>query len=76
MLRKSKRLPVVALSSAEGEFVTASALVQQVIYTSRFLDNLGFPQTRPTYVYKDNSTSWHVLHGQRALSVEATVLAH
>ncbi len=36
--------------------MAASAMVQEVIYTSRFLDNLGFQQTRPTSVYEDNRT--------------------
>ena len=53
---KSKRQSVVALSSAEAEFVAASAMVQEVIYTRKFLDNLGFPQTHPTSVYEDNRT--------------------
>ncbi len=53
---KSKRQSVIALSSAEAEFVAASAMVQEVIYTCRFLDNLGFQQTRPTSIYEDNST--------------------
>jgi hypothetical protein len=53
---KSKRQSVVALSSAEAEFVAASAMVQEVIYTRRFLENLGFPQTHPTSVYEDNRT--------------------
>jgi hypothetical protein len=31
-------------------------MVQERIYTRRFVDNLGFPQTRPTSVYEDNRT--------------------
>jgi hypothetical protein len=53
---KSKRQSVVALSSAEAEFVAVSAMVQEVIYLRRFLDNLGVPQTHPTSVYEDNRT--------------------
>ncbi len=53
---KSKRQLVVALSSAEAEFVAASAMVQEVIYTRKFLEKLGFSQTHPTYVYEDNRT--------------------
>ena len=53
---KSKRQSVVALSSAEAEFVAASAMVQEVIYIRRFLENLGFPQKLPTVVYEDNRT--------------------
>jgi hypothetical protein len=53
---KSKRQSVVALSSAEAEFIAASALVQEVIYTRRLLENLGFPQKEPTFIYEDNRT--------------------
>ena len=57
---KSKRQPVVAetvaLSSAEAKFIAASALVQEVMYTRRLLENLGFPQTDPTCIYEDNQT--------------------
>ncbi len=45
---KSKRQNVVALSSAEAEFMAASSLVQEVIYIRRLLDRLGFPQNNPT----------------------------
>ena len=53
---KSKRQSVVALSSAEAEFMAASALVQEVIYTRCLLENLGFPQKEPTFIYEDNRT--------------------
>lgn len=53
---KSKRQTVVALSSAEAEYISASSLVQEVIYVRRLLENLGFPQTKPTTIYEDNST--------------------
>jgi hypothetical protein len=53
---KSKRQSVVALSSAEAEFMAASALVQEVIYARRLLENLGFPQPGPTLIYEDNRT--------------------
>ncbi len=42
---RSKRQATVALSSAETEFFSASALVQEVIYLRKFLSNLGFPNS-------------------------------
>ena len=53
---KSKRQPVVALSTAEAEFIAASSMVQEVIYARRLLEKLGFPQTDPTPIFEDNST--------------------
>ena len=51
---RSKRQPTIALSTAEAEFISASAMVQEVIYLRKFLGNLGFPQTAPTPVFADN----------------------
>ena len=45
---------MVALSSAEAEFVAASSMVQEVIYIQRLLEKLGYPQTAPTSVFEDN----------------------
>jgi len=53
---KSKRQNVVALSSAEAEFMAASSLVQEVIYIRKFLLNLGFPQESATEIGEDNRT--------------------
>jgi hypothetical protein len=64
---KSKRQSVVALSSAEAEFMAASSLVQEVTYARRFLEKLGFPQTSPTL------TIVRALLGLRVQSVEVIV---
>jgi len=53
---KSKRQNVVALSSAEAEFMAASSLVQEVIYVRKLLHNLGFSQESPTEIGEDNRT--------------------
>ena len=53
---KSKRQSVVALSTAEAEFIAASTMVQEVIYARRLLDQLGFPQPEPTPIYEDKTT--------------------
>ena len=51
-----KRQPTVALSSAEAEFISASAMVQEVIFLRKFLANLGYPQTVPTRVFANIET--------------------
>ena len=53
---KSKRQNVVALSSAEAEFMAASSLVQEVVYIRKLLTNLGFPQEPATEIGEDNRT--------------------
>ena len=53
---KSKRQTFVALSTAEAEFIAASLMVQEVIYIRRLLDKLGYPQSKPTVIFEDNTT--------------------
>jgi hypothetical protein len=53
---KSKRQSVVALSSAEAEFIAASSLVQEVIAVRKLLEKLGVPQQDPTAIGEDNRT--------------------
>jgi hypothetical protein len=59
---KSKRQSVVAPSLAEAEFMAGSALVQEVIYACCLLENLGFSQPAPTFIYEDNRTciAWYL----------------
>ncbi len=59
---KFEKVSSIALSTAEAEFISASAMVQEVIYLRKFLGNLGFPQTAPTPVFADNETciAWSV----------------
>ena len=52
----AKRESVVALSSAEAEFMAASSLVQEVIAIRKLLEKLGVPQTDPTVIGEDNRT--------------------
>ena len=60
---KSKRQTIIALSTAEAEFVAASSndsgdhlLNDRIIYDRRLLKNLGFPPPGPTKIYEDNPT--------------------
>eukprot|EP00961_Rhodomonas_salina_P009583 129840-Rhodomonas_salina.1 len=55
----SNQQAVVALSSSEAEFYTASAAGCDVAYFSMILDQLGIPQTQPTIVFEDN---WACIH--------------
>ena len=51
---KSKRQPLVAMSTAEAEYIAASLMVQELIYMRRLLDAPGFPQPCPSDVFEDN----------------------
>ena len=66
---KSKRQPVVALSTAEAEFIAASSMVQEVIYARRLLERLRFPQTDPTPIFRIIP---HASSGQGVLSAVQT----
>ena len=49
---KSKRQTVIALSSAEAEFIAASSLVQEITYCRKLLSALGFEQPAATPVFE------------------------
>ena len=81
ILWRSKRQTTVALSSAEAGFISAPAMVQEVIYLHilhLFLSNInpGFPQEAPSPVFADNETciAWSersVGGGERACSLSS-----
>jgi hypothetical protein len=50
----SKLQPTVAVSSAEAEYMAASAAVQEAIYMRRLLGDIGYQQEQPTVIYEDN----------------------
>ena len=45
----------VSLSSSEAEFVAASLAGQEAIYLRETFTDFGFPQTKVTLLYEDNS---------------------
>jgi len=52
---RSKRQPIVALSTAESEYVAACYAAQEVVSLRMLLKRLGFVQDAPTCVYEDNA---------------------
>ena len=50
----SRLQQTVALSSAESEYMAASAASQEAIHLRRLLESLGFKQEGPTVIYDDN----------------------
>ena len=48
---KSKRQPLVTMSTAEAKYIAESSMVQELIYLWRLLDALGFPQPGASVVY-------------------------
>ncbi len=51
-----KRMSVNSWSSAKGEFIAASSMVQEVIFLSKFPMNLCFKHISPTPALADNET--------------------
>eukprot|EP00794_Sanderia_malayensis_P014955 gene14955-biopygen12465 len=51
---KSKRQPVVALSSTEAEYVALCAATQEAIWLRRLLGSLDINQDQATQLYEDN----------------------
>jgi hypothetical protein len=50
----SRLQPAVALSSAESEYMAASAAAQEAIHLRALLASLGFPQEDPTVIWDDS----------------------
>lgn len=52
---QSSRQPVIALSSAEAEYIALTPAVQEVIWLKQILNELGYPQTNVP-IYEDNQS--------------------
>ncbi len=50
----SRLQPTVALSSAESEYMAASAAAQEAIHLRSLMQSLGFTQKGPTTIWDDN----------------------
>lgn len=50
----SRLQPTVALSSAESEYMAASAAAQEAVHLRSLLRSLGFEQKEPTIIWDDN----------------------
>ncbi len=50
----SKRQAVVALSTAEAEYIALSSAVQEVLWLNKLLSDLGVKQSEPITLFEDN----------------------
>jgi len=53
----SKKQPIVAMSTAEAEYISASDCGLETVWLRRIADDLGFPQSTPTTLLMDNNSS-------------------
>ncbi|MCP3662963.1 MAG: Ty1/Copia family ribonuclease HI [Gammaproteobacteria bacterium] len=63
----SKRQAVVALSTAEAEYIALSTATPEVIWLRKLLKDLGQPPEGPTTLYEDN---------QGAIAIAQNPVAH
>jgi len=59
---KSKKQATPALSTCEAEYQAASQAAQEISWLRGLLENLGFPQAKPTPLYIDNQAA--ILHSK------------
>ena len=50
----SNKQTTVALSSVESEYIALSAATQELVYLRQLLEDMGYPQSKPTTIYEDN----------------------
>lgn len=50
----SKKQSVVALSTAEAEYVAVSSATQEIVWLRRLLAEIGYPEKGPTLLWEDN----------------------
>ena len=50
----SKRQPIIALSTAESEFISATRCAQEACFLRMMFEFLGFPQQEATVIFEDN----------------------
>ena len=58
----SKKQDVVAQSTAEAEYVAATAAVNQAIWIRKILADLHMKQNEPTQIYVDNQAAISILN--------------
>ena len=51
---RSKKQPIVALSSTEAEYVALCSASQEAIWLRNLVKNIGFPCKGPTTIHEDN----------------------
>ena len=54
---KSKKQPTVALSSCEAEYVALASTIQELLWVSMALTELGVKQSKPMKIYIDNQAA-------------------
>jgi hypothetical protein len=54
---RSKKQQVVALSTAEAEYISLAEACQEAVYLRRLLSEIGEEQETPTTIYQDNQAS-------------------
>ena len=50
----SNKQTTVALSSVESEYIALSSATQELVYLRQLLEDLGYPQSKPTTIFEDN----------------------
>ena len=51
---KTKKQPVIALSSTKAEYIALCSATQEAVWLRRLLESIGFAQQEPTTTYEDN----------------------
>ena len=66
---KSSKMKLVVLSSTEAEYVALCEATKAVVWSRRFLSEIGFPPAGPTTIYEDNQSCIDMVYGKISQAV-------
>jgi hypothetical protein len=61
---RSVKLKLVVLSSTEAEYVALCEACTEILFLRTLLNDIGFPQNKPTIIYEDNQSVIQMVKGK------------
>jgi hypothetical protein len=58
----SRKQPCTASFTTEAEYLAAHVATKELLWERRLLNELGFPQCKPTLLYSDNQPAIRLVH--------------
>ena len=73
---KSGKQPIVAMSTAEAEYIAASYAIREIVYLRQILEDIGIPQQKPTRLNEDNQAAIAIARAKGQTQRTKHILRH